>query len=296
MTLYDRIPHKNIINIFKMLQIPKPDRVAFYLINITNKKTYTEAFENDDKVKQTGGGKPITIYQSGYTFDIHNVHTNTFACYSVHKHNNDSNPECIYIEINKKTQVAYLQNMEFDTACFKEIENGNEIKSGTILLKVCLQIIDTIKAKYKLKYIWLKDLAIKQYKNMEIHICDYSMATSGDTWYGKYGFVPFSKKHITQDKKNTKRYMFNKNIFLTTLVKNTNIKKYIIESALKYNLINKKNIQVFDMYDDKPLFKLFKDLFKHYKSYYIIFNEIYEKIENDLNLEDLYEMNYFMKL
>jgi hypothetical protein len=191
-------PYKNMIELFEKLYVLNPIDIVTNIINFRNEKKYTEIFENWED-KQTGGnintsGEENTLIKlNGYEFNFYSYHYNYMAYYNLLTIDN-TEKSCVVIEVNKNDGVVYIQSIQFNEKCFQQTSNEKMNKSGSILFRACLQLINMIKDRYKLKYVWLKDISEKYCDKVKnsINLDSFYMLVNGNTWYGKYNFIPFT--------------------------------------------------------------------------------------------------------
>ncbi len=111
-----------------------------------------------------------------------------------------------------------------------------------------------------------------------------SIFTTGDTWYGKYGFIPFDIETNKSDSLLVHKYNKNKLIVSTTKVKDTKVKKYILEAITKLKI--KQDISDFSAQLDKFSDHSIKDFLLHFLIKFnktcLIFEHFYKKLANDL--------------
>jgi len=93
-------------------------------------------------------------------------------------------------------------------------------KGGSLLLNLMLDFVKKyLKPLYGLKYIQLRDTSHLWCEKSKINIDfdSFYMLTHGDTWYGKYGFIPFDINTNKIDQIKLKHLNVNK-VFSTILL------------------------------------------------------------------------------
>ena len=102
-------------------------------------------------------------------------------------------------------------------------------KGGSLLLIATLAFINTIKDKYNLKYIQLKDNSAFYCKNV-------LRSSIANLYMFKYGFMPFNTDTYSFDVAKLVDYKINQKIIKIIKVKHTNIKNYLLVTMNKFNL------------------------------------------------------------
>jgi hypothetical protein len=249
----------------------------------------------DYELKQTGGGT-TKIKLNGNEFDFNSYHIKNMAFYNLLTPDEQA---CIVIEIDKVKGIAHIESLQFSEECFSKCATE---KNGSTLLKACLKLINTIKDKYKLRYVWLRDSSEKYCAKVKgyIHLDSFYMLLYGNTWYGKYGFVPFDLTYEVTDQLNLRDYKNNQKIVSEMLLKNTNIKKIIIKAIYKYKLdFSAKEIEtILTKYEDKnrTVRNCLKDLALQYDRTCEIFYYCHIDIMIDLNMRNLHDAMYWKQL
>lgn len=283
--------------ILKKIHVKNHYKVSLELTGGNDYMFYYELFDHNRNL-QTGGTKHITIKHNNENFMFYFFQDGNSIFFNLYKSNDENSmPACLIIIVDKKGKTAYINGISYDEKCFSV---DSTQKCGSVLFKVALKLIDKMKLDYDLKYIQLKDNSRKYCKQIKtsIQLWAITMFTSGETWYGKYGFVPFDTDKLHADIENCKKYLYNKKIITTTKIKNTNIKKYLTKASEKLGIeIDDKIIdKLFDQYNDKNIRDFFGNFLKKYDKYCSIFEFIYKKVMRDYNMESLYGISYFKKL
>lgn len=253
-----------------------------------------------------GGAKEAKhfIKYKGIYFTFFKYSLGDAVHYALHPEEDiDNMPQCALIIIDKIEKSATIYTISYHTKkCYSEpqIELFGSKLGGSILLKLSLKLIDEVKDHYNLKYVKLTDKLRKYCDKIEngIDFDSFYMLTRGNTWYGSYGFVPFNISKQKTDSQGLKDYEHNQKIVKETLVKNTNIKKYIIRAVQKYKLDHDVvNIDKYiEKYNDKSVMKCLKDLVTSYDENCAIFYYLYEKLMKDLGMINLHGRTYWKKL
>ncbi len=218
--------NKNCKEYNKMIGGSKKNNDPPPLVNILK---FMEKYKNSEERYKT---EIIKYKNIEYTFKMYQ--DKEVAYYYLFKTGNENqNEACIHIIINKNTNICTINNILYQTECIP-LAHIND-KRGSTLLKLCLIIINKIKDRYKLKYIQLTDNSSKMCKNKHrIELHKMMILMTGDTWYGKYGFIPKEQYYINE-------YNENKKIMNEKYLKDVpNIKKYILYGHQK----SKSNINI----------------------------------------------------
>ena len=291
-----KTPYTEMITLFNKLRIFNSYEVVNKIVSVQNKNEYVKIFKNYNN-EQNGGGITKIQYKDEI-FEFHSYHIEYMVYYNLLSLDDGDQDSCISIEINKKNNTAHIQSIHMNEKCFKQTLN----KSGSILFKVCLKLINKIKEKYKLKYVWLTDIAEKycDKNKTSLRLCDFAMSCNGNTWYGQYNFLPFDQQTESLNIDRYELYLYNKHILTKTKVKCTNLKQYIINSMMKDVKLSKQEIKELEKklnkYDDLYVSDLMSDFFNDFNKNCHMFNNIYWLLRDELKLHDLFEFKYFLKL
>ena len=285
--------------LLKKLKVPNYENVKYELLH-----SNFEIFNISEEM--VGGRDKDEVIEYTYKFDkkdydfnVHVVRSAGRITYAVHNFDKSDKTEyCTFIVYDTVAKNCYIENINYyEKCCVGQIHSP----SGSILLKFTIDFIKKyIAKKYIVKFIQLRDISKKRcdFIDETIDLSAFYMFVHGDTWYGKYGFVPYYPEGNETDKSGVTRYKHNQKIVMTTLVKDTNIGKYIVEAIKKYKLkidINKMS-NIIKKYGDKTIMKCMRHLMMFYDEHCAIFKDIYVKLMADLSMDHLYGMSYWMKL
>lgn len=282
-------PYLNIIELYTKLKVIDPIKITMN-VNVHNKNKYMENFK-DYEMKQTGGG---TIKIKGNDFDFNSYHIKNIAFYNLLTPDEQA---CIVIEIDKSKGVAHIESLQFSEECFKKCATE---KNGSMLLKACLKLLNTIKGEYKLRYVWLRDSSEKYCAKLKdyVNLDSFYMLLHGNTWYGKYGFEPFKKDREIVDVIKKSKYMENKRIVTETNVEDTKIGEILINTIKKHKL--KMSITKLENILEKnkkmKINQIFKALMKEFENTCELFFYSYEEIMYKCGIHDLHDGFYWLKL
>lgn len=218
---------------------------------------------------------------------------------------------CLTIIINKEIHTAILFEVNNDFGCFPDDEKE---KTGSTLIKLAIKLINKIKDKYNIDKIELQDNSTKKCgdkKGSRLNFSKMSILIAGDTWYGKYNFLPYDENDNSATKRLIKKYAKNKKIMNTIKMKDVKDFKKILLDALKKTTITKtleNNILEFfdDCYDNNDLVKNFlanflrdnfaSDLKTGFDRTCIVFKNFYDKLFAILGLFDFQGKKFMMKI
>lgn len=295
-------------NLFEKLHIPHAYKVATemstgcQMIDI-EKKTY---FHTNDYL--VGGSEPDGI--DGIIFKYKNVNFTFYKTsdkysvnFSIFQENDDEKAfNCSVIMIDKNDGSVDISGISYDPKCFTivQVHTFGPNPSGKLLLKATLAFIGKIKNHYDIKYIKLRDNSMKACKsiNNNIPFDTYLMFVSGNTWYGKYGFIPFNQEQKKTDREKLKLYLKNQKIIKNTKIKNTNIAKYIKKAfiKLKRKVSNNDVDDLIDKNKDESIMKFMQMLSKNYDEFCGIFYYIYDDLMKELKMSNLHGNVYWKEI
>jgi hypothetical protein len=180
---------------------------------------------------------------------------------------NSRDKECLLMY--KKNDSIHIESINaWDNCLMKDKKNIN----GTLLVKIALKFIDSIKEEKKIKKIFLIDKAEKGCNGYSFNLSNFKILLSGDTWYGAYDFLPAMRKtgseEIIYDKNAYVNYLNNKKIISKLLVKDSSIEKIIIKKIK--NIIDNKIKNLLEellLIIKKQGNKLLSDVLKNYLTY-----------------------------
>jgi hypothetical protein len=285
-------------DIFKSLGVNKSDDYASYLYKTEKFNIFSKMCQNSLHKKQKGGNR-ITINYEGIDFEFSKYKDDEYTMISLYAR--DNNVDCITIRIDKMEKIAIILGIGYFPMCFtnRQIKHFKGKTSGTLLLKLSLKLLDEMKEHYGYNKITLQDNSYKQCHKYTIELSLMSTLMHGETWYGKYGFVPAHDDKI--DKQATKDYEKNKFIMNSKKMQDfPDLKKYIeksfenVEGADDF-LIKKESImKLYDKYYQKNM--LIKDFIKKFLEKYdkscLLFYTFYKKIYKKLGLINFYKQSY----
>lgn len=261
------------------------DNYDFYKLFVTRKKLQ---IGGSDIRKFTYGGK---VYELDYVYDA-DRHIYSLSPKGV------INRTCFLIIIPDNENYVYIDNISSYEDCphVGHLRNGR----GSHLFKVVLAFIDSIKNDYKLKYIQLKDNSTLLCKNKgKIELSSLYILTQGESWYGKYGFIPFDVDKRDLHFENYVNYKVNSKLVDALRVSCTDLQDLILKSARLNNntrLTDDKIKKLFKIYDNKSIKEFFKMFLSNYDLTCNIFYDIYKDFMRKNDIINLHGISYFKTL
>lgn len=161
----------------------------------------------------------------------------------------DKNNNCILILIYKDDKTAIIQGITSEK-CFKNPEFNN----GKYLLTITIKFLKKYKDKFNINRIELTDNSFINcnHEGIKIWLADLSLLQYGDTFYGRFGFIP--NKKIDYNNLND-----NKKLLEKLLTKNINLKEFV---NINYEL-NKNLLKILYLSYDEFKNKLFIEWFNY---------------------------------
>jgi hypothetical protein len=182
----------------------------------------------------------------------------------------DDDINCVVIVINKKQRLAIVQDLSYYYSC-----SNPKTDSGTELLILTQKFLKCKKDLYGIDKIVLQDNSIKHIKKCKnsIRLTINYVVLNGDTWYGKYGFLPFDQINDKINEKGVNKYNRNKDI-----IKNTKVKDHL-QFFSKYSFT-----KIREKYHDNNLANFLKRYVKKHPKYECEFNDMIIDLFNELKL------------
>ena len=313
-------------SLLKNLNIPYYDKASHEIIH-SNYEFYNKyAILNGNK--QSGGGlnKPFKYKYKDYTFIIHQEDEEHSISFSIYNNDNKTkNETCMIAFVPKAENYVYLESISsYDNCSVLEVHEhfieclasqgslhsqfvlANKASRlanncfSCLLLEASLQFFKDIQSTYNLKYIQLRDTSKFSCPTdgKKTSIANLYMLTRGETWYGKYGFIPFDPETKQIDIDTLVDYKTNQRLVKLVKVKYTNLRQYIeIASNITKLEKYKKNIPaLFNVSDNMSIQDFFKIFIKDYDKQCSIFNEIHKKLMDEIGIVDLSNKVYYKPL
>jgi len=274
----------------KLLNVQHPDIASREIDTFCRNNIDMHNFFKNDPV-QVGGGS-IIMKIKGTKFNFYKVDFGNSVTYNLHKDNNEQESECIIIMVDKENKVANIHNLSYDDKCFTENNVKHIVKSGSSLLAIAIYFVHKIKKHYKITKVEVTDNATKicNENHKPIRIWIMSTLKYGDTWYGKFGFIP---KY--GDEKND--YIENKKLMKNLLVKDTNIMNIIEEYSKKlgYDDMYKNIKKMNDDFKNEKVTTFISSFLNKFDETCELFSEICNKIVKDIGLNNMFRISYVME-
>lgn len=283
--------------LFEELHVPQTNDI-FHKLMFEDFLFYDKYSKSRNFNKQHGGSREITFKNGKYTFTIYKVKDDDRLSFSIYNYNNEEvGDACVVLFIPIKEKYVYLDAISYyDNCAFPGMPKS---RGGSLLLDTTLKFIDTIKNKYKLSYIQLKDNSFftchldKQVTPM----ATLYMLTRGNTWYGKYGFIPFDPVRKEIDINTLVDYKTNQKLVKLVKVKHTGIRDYMKRSSRFVKGYSDKLIDsIMSNYSDMSLQKFFEDFIKKYDTRCDMFNAIYKDVMEEVGIANLNNKTYYLPL
>jgi hypothetical protein len=219
-----------------------------------------------------------------FNFKIYIVVEKYMIHYSIYDKDDIDNNSCIIIFYDKKYKYCYIESIiNYDECLIGSIYSPK----GIILFEFVLKFIKKIIAnKYKVKYIKIQDNSkiFCESEQKFIDLSDFFMLIRGNTWYGKYGFVPCNEK---------KRHIYNQKVVNIIKVKDTMIEHYIKGTIKRLGITCDK---LFKKYKNESIMNFIKIFIKKIDKKYYIFCNIYKQILEELCMYKLSGTCYRLKI
>ena len=243
---------------------------------------------NDNtKIKYMFEGHIFIIFKDSDEYNI---------TYAIHQNDDINLSICMLLMIEPDEKIIYIENISMYSNCTKI--GMPKTKGGTLLLNLTLDFIKKVlKPKYNLKYIQLRDnsnLYCEKTKT-SIEFDSFYMLTHGNTWYGKYGFIPFDVNTNKVDKIKLKQYKKNQELVKTKL-QNTNVLN-IIKSLHSPTSEKQKSIdKYFEENKNMTVQEFISEMAHDFKHNCKTLHISYKKIMEDIGMTNLHGSTYYLPL
>jgi hypothetical protein len=245
------------------------------------KKIIEDSSEEVESIKFVYNNHKIIFQKISYGDQIH-FSLNTL----------DKKRECLVIilsaneiQTNKKiSKCADIHQISMYDNCplVGKMCNGG----GSMLLKIGIEFIKSIKKEYNITIIQIKDNGEKFCKNKKIKLWLLNTLKNGIPWYIKYNFEPFDDINMRVNELNKVKIIANMRILNRT-------KTSIIEDEKLFDITDKKINEIYNKYKNKSIQYFFNEILN--KNCELIEN-IQEIIIKKLLLFDITGISYYMKL
>lgn len=219
----------------------------------------------------------INYNEEIYYYERADFDKNNFVLKSPNEKDN-----CVLISIISNRKIAQIENINGD---YENCVTFSTEKTGTFLLNLTLIFLKKYKNEFGIEWIIISDHSKKKCGNKFFKLIKLSLLTDGNTWYGKYGFLPVNDlKELKYDKNGLKKYYYNKTIMNTKKLKDIKFDKYFIKIGKKFPEINSfidtllNNINSFPDKLIKDYLKEFMINYDNCKYIYIIYEELFDEL------------------
>jgi hypothetical protein len=296
-SFYDKLLQK--------LNVDNYSRVSEELCHSDFEFFYNYMAKSNEKCKtrlkmkaQIGGSKKKYKYKyEDNIFIIHEVDEDDRITINIYK--NKSKDAYIIIFIPKDENYIYIHNI----SNYNERIISGMSKNGTLLMRMVLNFSTNIlKSKYNCKYIQLKDNSFfwcdKLKKKIEFD--NLYILTKGDTWYGKYNFIPFDPDSKQIDITNYVNYKTNQKIINIIKVKHVDLYRYISNAFIQLEMYNQKKLdfltRLLEKHKNDTIRCFFSIFLKDYDALCNVFSLIYKDIMNELQMVNLHGITYYLPI
>ncbi len=217
---------------------------------------------------------------------------------TAHRENDSDKYACLIIFVMPRTKIASIENISYHKTCVSSL---TRIKGqGTFLLKAALAFMQQNKQRFHIDKVYLLDNSRKVCKKAKtsVKLSLLSILTTGETWYGKYGFIPYDPINDVKDDAKCRLYVKNKKIVSTTLVNQTHVEQYIKNALKKLGMESLfQDIDgLFAHYNNMPISTFLLAFTENFDNTCVIFNEFYEQLSKDLHIHDFFGVSFFRPL
>ena len=228
---------------------------------------------------QIGGGKKLKVTYNDHEYVFNEaMDENYYVLYS------KDDLECVAIIIDKKDRYAEIHGIGNYKSCLDDINTN----IGSTLLKITLKLVKKYKDKLDIKKILVTDNSLKKCNNKNIKLSMMLTLLTGDTWYGKYGFIP--EEEILK-----RKYENNKKIINMIRLKDIDLIKYLKMTNLCEKVIDKSK-----QFIEKHKTLLIKDylsrFLKEYDNTCEYFYDFYEHLFDDLGLYNFHRQIFVLAI
>jgi hypothetical protein len=283
--------------LFEQLHVPQN---IIYKI-IPNQLIFYKKYANKEINGMIGGSKIINYTYTNYKFKIYNYEEDDRITFAIHDDSNEEKQYCVllFIPLYEKVRYVHIETISNLNKC--AVNGMPKIKGGSLLLKTTLSFINSIKELYKLKFVHLLDnsMIFCKLSETKIELDNLLILTTGDTWYGKYGFIPYDEDKMSTDIEKYTEYIVNQKLVDRIKIRNTDIISIIINTIKKFNKYETKydiSYDFFEKYKNHTVKKFFSEFMKDYDNKCELFSVIYKKVMDEIGIYNLHNMSYYKLL
>jgi hypothetical protein len=285
--------------LLKKLNVKNYSRVSEELCH-TNYDFYKKYMEKSENISftQIGGSKEKYIYDNE-KFIVDKIEENDRITINISKYKSEDSHVLVFIP--KDENFIYLENI---TNQDKNVKIGMpKTKIGTLLMRMVLDFsMNILKPKYKCKYIQLKDNSYYWCDKIKkkIEFDNLYMLTKGNTWYGKYNFIPFNPDKKDVDIENYVNYKTNQKIINIIKIKHIDLYKYISKAFIELKINDSSKLKILEKLlkkrENDSIQEFLNIFLKDYDKMCDIFSYIYKDIMMELKMTNLHGITYYLPL
>ena len=252
-------------------------------------KNENEKYKNNQKINKNnliGGGSYEIFKFMGHKIKFEKIKDDDQVHYSLNTL--DKNYECLVIIISKNEAnkvCADIHQISINKTC--PIVGKMKSGGGSLLLKIGIEFIKSIKKEHKIKIIQIKDNSEKFCKKNKIKLWLLNTLTNGVPWHIKYDFEPYDIEKMELHETNKIKIIANLRILKRT-------KTSIIKEE---NLLDiDENIEkIYKKYKNNTILDFFSELMQN-KNNYSYIEDKQETIIEKLLLFDMTGISYYINL
>ncbi len=282
--------------IFKSLNVAQPFDVARQIIgrDCETYYNYLHALHLSDCNAQHGEHIKKFTY-AGIEITFYFYKDDDRIIFNIHRENDENKYACLVIFIFPETKIACIQSISYHPTCFAGMERRG---GGSFLLKAALYFLRENKDKLQINKIQLTDNSFKYCKKSksQINLALLSTLTTGETWYSKYGFIPYNPSNNITDEQLLKLQTINRKIMSTILVKQTRIEYYIRKSAKQHDIELHGIDKLFEHYNNVQLCVFLRRFLEDFDTSCVIFESFYLKFSMEIGIFDMHGKTLYLPL
>jgi len=254
----------------------------------------------NNKYMQDGGGKrhkeDFIQHYKNYKLNIGVDQGDNDTIITIYTLDEKNPSACAIIHI--MDNIASLSGLSHYKNCTSPIILAGK-GGGTFILEFVLWFLKKNQEKYKIKMIVLEDISRKVCPDCDeqTHLATQYFLMYNNTWYGKYGFLPYDKIDRKPDKDKIKLYKKNRDIIKNAKVKDVQLFKYMKKAIIKHNIegidLSKLEQNIINL-QDKPLSLVIRALNDTHTAFCCVFAYITKKIYTELKLYDFYKGDFYL--
>jgi len=275
-------------NLYDLLELHEMNPNSENISEIVSNCDYLRLNYISDKSEVVQHGSSTMEYEYGMKIWFNATSDKDSITYSINGNNNIEKESCLMIIVSKiKGFVDYatIHTVSNEGICSCVSATGDKL-NGTYLINIAISFIKSIKDKYGIKRIHLRDTASKLCTTRhKIRLSILNTLLYGQTWYGRFGFRPIPEKNDRVKIMD----VYNNNINIHKTAKTSDVKKlanYIDDYIKneKYITVAEHRIIMSVSERTQPVSYFIKKLMDNNCCSFVAY--IYEKIFDDLGYVD----------